>query len=379
MKVSKSLFLAMFIFMFCFSSGYAQVEKGIIDTIAERIEFHGELEAGFWLESIGHKNRSGRVEDSEIQLTTACLAIEAEVTDWMNITVVPLFEVDEFFIDEGHVTLGPTENIPLYLTAGLLYHPFGKREEYTHFPDDPFINLPLTLYFGEIWDPGVIIGYTQDFGPSNITLEGFAVYADVSDSEENRQVDTFGFNLCYNISTEDYSFEIGGSWINNVLDSSGFKDYFDEEGAWDGEFSTEKDIDGVAVYASGEYRGLYFTAEYMTATSTLERQGLIGRSGEKGARPRVWGVEVGAALENYVPLPKPVEVMFRYEGSLDAQEIYEIPRNRYAVGANIGLHDYLTWSLAYAYNDYNEGYGGGDPTGNPTNGSLFFTQMAIEF
>ena len=112
MKVSKSLFLAMFIFMFCFSSGYAQVEKGIIDTIAERIEFHGELEAGFWLESIGHKNRSGRVEDSEIQLTTACLAIEAEVTDWMNITVVPLFEVDEFFIDEGHVCLLYTSPSP---------------------------------------------------------------------------------------------------------------------------------------------------------------------------------------------------------------------------------------------------------------------------
>ena len=164
-----------------------------------------------------------------------------------------------------------------------------------------------------------------------------------------------------------------------MLDSSGFKDYFDEEGAWDGEFSSEKDIDGVAVYASGEYRGLYFTAEYMTATSTLEKQGLMGRSGKKGARPRVWGVELGAALENYVPLPKPVEVMFRYEGSLDAQEIYEIPRNRYAVGANIGLHDYLTWSLAYAYNDYNEGYGGGDPTDHATNGSLFFTQLAIEF
>jgi len=374
-KVGTLLAVFMLFSSFCF----AEVEKGIIDTIAERIEFHGELEAGFWLESIGHKNVKGRVEDSEIQLTTAALAIEAEVAEWINVAVVPLFEVDEFFIDEGHVTLGPTENIPLYLTAGLLYHPFGKREEYTHFPDDPFINLPLTLYFGEIWDPGVIIGYTQDFGSSNITLEGFVVYADVSDSNENRQVDTFGFNVCYNFSTEDYNFEIGGSWINNVLDSSGFKDYFDEEGAWDGEFSTEKDIDGVAVYASGEYRGLYFTAEYMTATSTLEKQGLMGRSGKKGARPRVWGVELGAALENYVPLPKPVEVMFRYEGSLDAQEIYEIPRNRYAVGANIGLHDYLTWSLAYAYNDYNEGYGGGNPTDHPTNGSLFFTQLAIEF
>ena len=369
------------VLMFFSSLCFAQTEKGIIDTIAKRIEFSGELETGFKVESIGHKNRSGRVEDTEIQLTTAALAIEAEVTDWINVAVVPIFEVEEFYVDEGHVTLGPTESIPLYLKSGLMYYPFGKREEYTHFPDEPLVNLPFTMYFGEIWDPGAVVGFTKEIpGMGSLTLEGFAVYAKVTDSD-NRQVDTYGFNVCYNLEKGDYKFEIGASYTNNALDSTGYKMYktgledYERADFWT--IHTERDIDAIATYGSIECGGCYLTAEYMGVVQPLKDE--ISRSGKLGARPRVWGVEVGTALENYLPLPKPVEVMFRYEGSLDAQEIYDIPRNRYAIGANIGLHEYLTWSLAYAYNDYNEGYGGGDPTGHETNSSLFFTQLGIKF
>ena len=200
------------VLVFFSSLCFAQTEKGIIDTIAKRIEFSGELETGFKVESIGHKNRSGRVEDSEIQLTTAALAIEAEVTDWINVAVVPIFEVEKFYVDEGHVTLGPTESIPLYLKSGLMYYPFGKREEYTHFPDEPLVNLPFTMYFGEIWDPGAVVGFTKEIpGMGSLTLEGFAVYAKVTDSD-NRQVDTYGFNVCYNLEKGDYKFEIGASY-----------------------------------------------------------------------------------------------------------------------------------------------------------------------
>jgi len=139
------------------------------------------------------------------------LAIEAEVTDWINVAVVPIFEVEEFYVDEGHVTLGPTESIPLYLKSGLMYYPFGKREEYTHFPDEPLVNLPFTMYFGEIWDPGAVVGFTKEIpGMGSLTLEGFAVYAKVTDSD-NRQVDTYGFNVCYNLTKGDYKFEIGAS------------------------------------------------------------------------------------------------------------------------------------------------------------------------
>ncbi|HDD45064.1 MAG TPA: LbtU family siderophore porin [Candidatus Desulfofervidus auxilii] len=364
-------------------SSYAK-EKSIIDTIAERIEFHGELEAGFKVEAVGHKSENNKVH-SEIQLTTAGLSIEASVTDWINVTVVPLFEVDEFFIDEGYMTIGPTENIPFYLTGGLLYHPFGKREEYTHFPDDPFVNFPLTLYFGEIWDPGLIVGYTQKLPVGSLTLEGFLVYSDVSKCDDKRHADTFGFNVSYNLSNEDYNFEIGGSYISNVLDASGLKDYFEDLGAWDGDLVSERDVDGIAVYMSGEYKNFYFTAEYMTVTEPFkgfyERGGtpeeLTDTKGES-LHPHVWGFEIGANIEEMLGLPKPVEVMFRYEGSLEAQPIYDIPKNRWAIGVNVGLYEYLTWSVAYAVEDYDPDWET-DYEDDRTSRNLFFTQMAVEF
>ncbi len=396
------LFLALFLAIGLLASfSYAQEEeKAVIDTISERIELHGELKTGFWVDSVGRRGVPGRTEDTEIQLTNAALAIEAMVTDWMDVTVVPMFEVDEFFIDEGHVTIGPTDTIPVYFTGGLMYMPFGKRQEYTHFPDDPLVNLPATLLFGEIWDPGAIAGITKEipFGAftHKFTLETFVLYPDVTDSSGKRQADNFGFNASVNISNEECEFELGGSYINNVLNSRGIKDYFADRlvhglsyrgyeyrrlkgPAWDGEVRTERDVDGVAAYMKAEYRSFYLTAEYMGVTEDIKdfyHHGsaipLRDTEGET-LHPHVWGVEVGAECPVY-----PVEAMFRYEGSLEAQPIYGIPRNRYAVGLNANIFKYATWSLAYAYNDYDPDYdvGYGD---DRTNRHLFFSQLAIEF
>ena len=116
-----------------------------------------------------------------------------------------------------------------------------------------------------------------------------------------------------------------------MLDASGLKDYFEDLGAWDGDLVSERDVDGIAVYMSGEYKNFYFTAEYMTVTEPFkgfyERGGtpeeLTDTKGES-LHPHVWGFEIGANIEEMLGLPKPVEVMFRYEGSLEAQPIYDL-------------------------------------------------------
>ncbi len=400
------------------SLSYAQeAEKAVINTISERIEITGELETGFWVDSMGRRGISGRTEDTEFQLTTAALAVDAKVTDWIDVTVVPMFEVEEFFVDEGHVTIGPTDTIPVYFTAGLLYFPFGKREEYTHFPDEPLVNLPATLYLGEIWDPGFVAGITKEIpfaGLSHkITIEAFGVYPKVTDSSGNRQLDNFGFNVCYNLSGDEYKFEIGGSYINNVLNSRGIKDFFADQEimeiagvgvltgplthrgfeykrfdgpAWDGKIRTERDVDAVAAYMSAEYKNFYLTAEYMGVTEPIRSFYWEGSnvplvtltdSEGKSLHPHVWGVEIGAGLEDYLTLPVPVEAMFRYEGSIEAQPIYGIPRNRWAIGLNVGIYKYATWSLAYAYSDYDPDYT--QYNDNRTNRNLFFSQIAIKF
>jgi len=361
-------------------SSYAK-EKSIIDTIAERIEFHGELEAGFKVDSIKYKGDPDRKESSRFDLITAGFTIEAQLTDWITVTAVPLFEIDDFFIDEAHVTIGPTDKVPFYVSAGIHYYPFGRREEYTHFPDDPFVNLPITLYYGELQDPGIILGFSKELMPDHtFTIEGYLykpwVYACGSyDSiKRTKHADSFGFDVHYNIEKENINFEIGASWTSNILASSGLKAFFEEED----EIYVDPKIDAVAIYMSGEYNGAYFTAEYMLTCDPIKHERLLEPNGSS-AIPQLWTFEIGAALDNYFDLPLPIEVMFRYAGSTESIHIYEIPKNRWAVGVNIGIYKYTTWSLAYAYNDYDPDYESVKCEGYADSRHLFFTQLGIEF
>ena len=400
MKRKWLIFFALFIVVcLLWNLSYAQErEKGILDTISERIEFQGELEAGFKVDSIGYRGAS-RTDSSEFDLITAALAIEAQVTDWINVTVVPLFEIEDFFIDEAHVTIGPTDRIPFYISGGIHYYPFGRREAYTHFPDDPFVNLPITLYFGELLDPGVILGFSQELMPGHsFTVEGYVYKPWQYDCgpyegaiQSTNHADSFGFDVHYNVEMEDYTFEIGGSYTSNIMASSGSLGAIDglaEELGLD-EIRVDSKIDAIAAYMSGTYKNFYFTAEYMQSVEpfTPEKFGpqaanvaaLMEDLQDKSPLPHLWTVEVGASIEDYLGLPTPVELMFRYAGSTDATHIYEIPRNRWAVGLNIGIHDYATWSLAYAYNDYDEDYESVKCGEDAKNRHLFFSQIAIEF
>ena len=81
MKKGVMTIVALFIAIgFLASLSYAQeAEKAVINTISERIEITGELETGFWVDSMGRKGISGRTEDSEFQLTTAALAVDARL------------------------------------------------------------------------------------------------------------------------------------------------------------------------------------------------------------------------------------------------------------------------------------------------------------
>ncbi|KPJ64192.1 MAG: hypothetical protein AMJ45_06315 [Syntrophobacter sp. DG_60] len=357
-------------------------ERGIIDTIAERIEFHGELEAGFQVDSIGYRGATKRTDSSRFDLITAGFAIEALVTDWITVTAVPLFEIDDFFIDEAHVTIGPTDRIPFYISGGIHYFPFGRREEYTHFPDDPFINLPITLYYGELQDPGFILGFSKELMEGHsFTIESYIykpwAYAcgPYSGIEPSNHADSFGFDVHYNIETADYTFEIGGSYTSNIAASSGVKDFFADS---DPEVYLDHKVDAIAAYMSGEYRGFYFTAEYMQSVEPFKQEELRHPEG-KNPLPHLWTFELGTGLEDYLASPIPVELMFRYAGSTEAMHIYEIPRNRWAVGLNIGIYDYATWSLAYAYNDYDPDYESITCEGPGENRHLFFSQIAVEF
>lgn len=127
-------------------------ESGLLDSLAERITIGGLIEVGAVYASIENDDGSDE-DDSDICLTTVELDLGIKVNEWVKADFVLLYEdpsfgeETSFDVDEGTITIGSTDQYPAYIAAGKMYVPFGAQ--LTHFPDDPLIDQPLTLAFGE--------------------------------------------------------------------------------------------------------------------------------------------------------------------------------------------------------------------------------------
>jgi len=172
-------------------------EGGLLDKIMERVSIGGLVEVGAAYKSADKTN--GTDEDSsDINLTTVELGVGVEVNDWINLEMAFLYEdpfenddEDNVNVDVGTVTFGSTEKYPVYLTAGKMYVPFGAL--LTHFPDDPLVDQPMTLLFGETSEKAVLVGLEH----SGFAVCGYAFNGDLDESTEDNTIETFGFDANY--------------------------------------------------------------------------------------------------------------------------------------------------------------------------------------
>ncbi len=83
---------------------------------------------------------------SEFDLSTEELVFDVKTAEWAKGHIVVDYDGgddEDLYIDEANITLGQTETIPLFLTAGKIYAPFGDFST-------NMIQDPLTLTVGEI-------------------------------------------------------------------------------------------------------------------------------------------------------------------------------------------------------------------------------------
>lgn len=119
----------------------------------QKINEFVKLSGLFEVDAIVGKDYAG-ANTSTIELGTAELALEAKVNEWATGLIVVDYDSeddDRLVVDEANITLGKTETMPLFLTAGKVYAPFG------HFATN-MLQDPLTHAIGEINAPGVIGG-----------------------------------------------------------------------------------------------------------------------------------------------------------------------------------------------------------------------------
>ncbi len=370
-KQSWIIFAAIFVLgLFMFTAAEVKAEG-----IEDRIKLSGLIEFGGVWQDIDYRGgvaAPAKENDSDFCLTTVELTAEAEVNEWVNAAVTLLYEDPTFGnetgfdVDEATLTIGNTEEFPLYLSAGKMYVPFGAL--LTHFPDDPLIDLPLALLMGETSEKALLVGVEYE----GFSVCGYAFNGDIDETGEDQTVESYGFDANYSVQDLDgVDILIGASYISNIADSDGLTDELTTVALVN---DINDYVDGFDAYLHLGYADFFVEAEYMTALDEFEGNELAtgvatGTAGAEGAEPEVWNFEVGY---NY-NWGKNLEIVLKYAGSDEADQL-GYPEERYGICLNQELFDSVIVSLAYLNDDFED-----DDVDNRDDRDVVFAQIAIEF
>ena len=295
------------------------------------------------------------VDTSTIELSTVELALEAKATDWATGLIVVDYESDDdrLSLDEANITLGKTDALPLFLTAGKVYAPFG------HFATN-MLQDPLTHTIGEINVPGVI-GGIETYGITGTLL----AYKGMNETGDDDTIKDFGAELSYAYDLDETSLETGISWVSNIADAEGTIDVLDEAGI----DTISSRVGGLSLHLCAKYEAFSLIGEYTMALDSFDPDQLA--FGDGGAKPAAWNGEIAYTTEF---LERDTVFAAGYQGTREALAL-ELPEERLIAAASMTILAGTTLSLEYYLDrDYSTADGG---TGE--NGHSFTTRLAYEF
>ncbi len=305
--------------------------------------------------------RVGVVSDSnkkasDFGLGEAALTVSGKINPWIGGNVVfkvenpPFEDSPDVFVEDAFITLGNTEKYPVCAQVGVFYVPFGAL--LTHFPDDPLVDIPVTLYFGETEEHALLLGFEKHgFAASFYVFNG-----DVEEeNDSSNQIEDFGLDLNYTYEDEEQGLSIfvGGSYISNVADTDGLSEHFSD--------GVKDKKGGVALYGEISFRNFFVLGESMSVLDEL-----IPAGETHGYEPSVWNIEAGF---NYEGLIRPVEVAFKYAGGNDDAQELGFPESRYGVAVNVDLFENVGFGVGYFHDELKAS----------DNRDVFFGQVAKEF
>lgn len=288
-------------------------------------------------------------ESSDITLATVELGIDVDIARYVQGHALLLWEEDDtgpVDVDEGYITLGGVEGIPLSLTAGKMYVPFGSYESH-------FVSDPLTLEIGETNERAVALAFLNDWVELSAALyNGNANELD----DDDDHIDGFAGSAVFSLPeglVPDFGLHLGASYLSNLAESDGL------EGETPG--VVQDDVTGLGVFLSASCRGLLFLeAEYIGAVDSFEPGELAFDNGLR-AKPRAWNLELAL-----VPVEK-LELGVKYEGSEDMNDF--LPESQLGGVASYEVFEHTTLSLEYLHGSFE----------NDDERNLLTTQLAIEF
>lgn len=329
---------------------------------AQRISIGGLIEFGGVWQDVNM--RSGINKDtSDFCLTTLELAVDAEVTEWINVEAILLYEdptfgeETDFGVDEAIITIGNTEKSGFYVKGGKMYVPFGAI--LTSFPDDPLVHAPLTQLMGETNEKALLAGL--ELGGFTLSAYCFNGDMDKVGREDKNKIESYGFDA--NFAMEFLDLLVGASYISNIADSDGLSEKIKTDDDQRDQWLTDY-VGGYDVYGHIELGPFFIDAEYMAALDNFKV--FDGEDAfEEGKKASVWNVEAGIGEET--------QIVAKYAGSDKAANL-GYPKTRYGLCLNQQIHEGVVASVAYLYDDYYT-----DDADDRKDSNLFCAQMAVEF
>jgi hypothetical protein len=338
-------------------------DKAILSEPGERVRFSALLEVGGAWEQVDNRDGTDGSR-SDINLTTFLLGIETGLNPWMKVLAVFLYEDPAFgqetdvTLDVATLTIGNQEKLPVLLTAGAMYVPFGAL--LTHFPDDPLIDQPLTLLLGETREKAALLSFSH----KGVNLSGYVFNGDVDEAGKGDHVEQYGFDARYGYEGSGLEIMAGGSYISNLADSDGLTDALLASGT----NVVQDRIAGLAAYIHLGFAGYFLDAEYMTAVDDFRPSELSTISGA-GAEPSVWNLEGGYKFA----WARSLEIALKYAGS-DETEGLGFPERRYGIVLNQEIFENVIGSLAFLHDEFDEGDAQGRDERN-----ILFGQIGVSF
>lgn len=298
-----------------------------------------EVEAGY--------NHTDSEDASDIALATVALGAGWQLSDRVRADLTFLYEEDDtpFDLDQAIITLGNTEEFPLYLQAGKMYVPFGHLDSF-------FISDPIVLELSEALETGALFGFEK-----NGFVVSMTVFNGDVDTDGEDQVDNAVLAASYGIGNDDAFVDFGVSWIRNIMDADSLTAFAEN----DGYTYTADDTGGFNAWVTAAYGPAIFIAEYVTALDEVEIDG----SGT-GFEPESLNLELGVAIHDRI------EVAGKYEHSCGVLDAFA--ENRYGVmcGCLLSETDMCSTCLALEYMREDFGAGAQDA-------DLVTMQLALEF
>ena len=332
-------------------------EKGPID----KFNFGLLIEAGV----VDRDQNANGEDENDISLTTVSLSIEAIVNRWVTGETNFLYEDPGFSdtdasldVEEGFITIGNMDEFPVFAKVGKFYVPYGAV--LTHFPDDPLMDVPVTLAFGEINEKALLAGF-EKWG---LSLSAYVFNGSVEKTADDADaIDSFGIDANYTYESEpnELTLQVGASYLSNMADTDGIS------GVVPG--TLERLVDGWAAYLSSSWGKFFLDAEYMGALDEFRVAELADENGME-AEPSVWNIEFGLNHDWW----RNLEVAFKIAGSDEAENL-SIPETRFGVVLNQEIFENTILSAGYLNDDFET-----DIFDNNTEDqrSTLFTQIAIE-